>query len=80
MLVNNALEAIRLMEQRRKNGEYISNWDLGRAYFVAGMPTKASEYLDKAIKDRDPHYVPFLKSSDPRLEEFENKLRAVLKF
>ena len=77
---NNASKRIQQLEQQVKNGEYVSMYDLGSAYFDAGEKTKAFEYYQKAIDARDPHYAPILGRLDAGRKEIRKKIRTICQF
>ncbi|MEQ8302088.1 MAG: hypothetical protein RIB47_01760 [Cyclobacteriaceae bacterium] len=77
---NSASKRIEQLEEQLKNGEYISMFDLGNAYFDMGKKAKAFVYLQKAIDARDPHFPPTLGSTDSGREEIRKKIRAVIQY
>lgn len=77
---NTALKNIQQIEQQMKNGEYVSMYDLGSAFFYTGEKVKAFAYYQQAIDARDPHFVPILGSLDSGREEIRRKIMTTMQF
>jgi len=77
---NNASKRIQQLEQQVKNGEYVSMYDLGNAYYDMGKKAKAFDYYQKAIDARDPHSPHVLGSLDSGREVIRKKIRAICQF